>query len=156
MHELSVATGILDRALSAAAEHDADRIDELTVELGRATHVNDDQLRFCLETSLEGTIAADATVTIEKVTPYAVCSCGWDGTPDALELVSSYAPNVLCPECDSRITLERGRECRLQSIEIPDEERNLEHGREQIDEQRESGSTDNTSTDGQSRSNTDH
>lgn len=120
MHELSIATGIVDAARSAAEDHDAGSIEELTIELGRATHVNPDQLRFCLETAIEGTIAADADVTIETIDPRARCTCGWEGEPDDLGVALSYAPDVRCPECDSRTELERGRECRLSSIEIPE------------------------------------
>lgn len=120
MHELSIATGLLDRALTAAREHDATRIDELTVEVGQATHVNPDQLRFCLETAATDTPADDATVTIETVPAAARCACGWTGTPESLDVALSYAPDVRCPDCGERADLERGRGCRLASIEIPD------------------------------------
>ena len=120
MHELSIASRLLDRALSAADDHDADSVEELTVALGRATHVNPDQLRFCLETAIDGTIAADATITIERVTPRARCDCGWEGEPDDLEGTIAYAPDVRCPDCGERASLVAGRECRLRSIDIPD------------------------------------
>lgn len=120
MHELSVASGIVDRALAAADEENADRVDQLTVEVGEATHLNPDQLRFCLETAIEGTVAAEATVTIESVPPVARCACGWRGEPGTLDVAISYAPEVRCPDCGSRTEFEQGRECRLTSIEIPD------------------------------------
>ncbi len=121
MHELSLASGIVDHALASAREHDAERIEELTVEVGKATHINPAQLRFCIEAAIERTIADGATVTIETVPPLARCSCGWTGEPEALEMALSYAPEVRCAACNSRAELERGRECRLASIEIPDQ-----------------------------------
>lgn len=121
MHELSVATAIVDRALSAAADNAASEIEELTVEVGRATHVNPDQLEFCLETALERTIGAGATIHVETLTPTAECECGWRGEPDRLDTAISYAPDVRCPDCGKRATLVQGRECRLRSIEIPDD-----------------------------------
>ena len=121
MHELSIASRLLDRALSAAADHGAETVDELTIALGRATHVNPDQLRFCLETAADGTPAADATFSIERIPPRARCDCGWTGEPDRLESTITYAPNVRCPDCGGRATLVEGRECRLRSIGIPDE-----------------------------------
>lgn len=120
MHELSIASSVVDRALTAASEHGADEIEELTVDVGKATHVNPDQLAFCLEAAIEPTIAADAEVTIETVTPLARCDCGWSGEPDSLDVAVSYAPDVTCPSCEARLELEQGRECRLASIEIPD------------------------------------
>lgn len=120
MHEISVASGILDRAISAAAEHGADRIDAVTLEIGRATHVNPDQLAFCLETIAEGTPAEGATVRTDVVDPVAACDCGWRGEPADLGLVGGFAPDVRCSECGDRTELVRGRECRLASIEIPE------------------------------------
>lgn len=120
MHELSIATRLVDRAHSAAHDHGAAEIEELTIALGRATHVNPDQLRFCLETAVDGTIAADAAVIIERVSPRARCDCGWEGETDSLEGTIAYAPDVRCPDCGERADLVAGRECRLRSIEIPD------------------------------------
>lgn len=120
MHELSLATRLVDRAVSAAASHGADHVDELTVEIGEATHINPDQLRFCIEVALDGTVATDATVTIDTLPVCARCECGWDGRPERHDLALSYAPDVRCPECQSTAALESGRECRLKSIEIPE------------------------------------
>ena len=121
MHELSVAMGIVERALGVAEDHGAERIERLTVELGSATHVNPDQLRFCIETATDGTPAAGATVEIERVAPLARCTCGWEGDPGTLEAAMVYAPDVRCPECGDRTELVRGRECRLAAVELPDE-----------------------------------
>lgn len=121
MHEISVASGILDRALSAAEEHGADRIEAVTIEIGRATHVSPDQLVFCLETIAEGTAAERTTVRTEPVEPVAACDCGWRDAPEELDLAIAFAPEVRCPECGDRTELVRGRECRLASIEIPDD-----------------------------------
>ena len=121
MHELSIAMGIVDRALEAAEKRGAERVDRLTVELGAATHVNPDQLRFCVETATDGTAAAEATVDIEQTAPRGRCDCGWEGEPEALESAMVYAPDVRCPECGDRTELISGRECRLAAVEIPDE-----------------------------------
>ncbi len=121
MHEISIANGILDRALEAASEHDADRIDALTVEIGRATHVNPDQLVFCLESIVDSSLAAGATIETEAVEPVAACECGWRGTPAELDLAAGFAPDVRCPDCGTRADLVCGKECRLTSIEIPDD-----------------------------------
>ncbi len=120
MHELSVAMGIVDRARRAAEEHGAAVVEELTVELGAATHVNPDQLRFCLEVATRETAVEGATITIETVEPLARCGCGWHGEPGGLEAAIGYAPDLRCPDCGGRTALERGRECRLASIEVPD------------------------------------
>lgn len=127
MHELSVAMGIVDRALSAAEEHGASTVEGITVEVGAATHVNPDQLRFCLETALTDTPAAGAAIDIETVTPQARCGCGWEDEPGRIEEAIVYAPDVQCPECGDRTTLVRGRECRLAAVELPDNEVDKKH-----------------------------
>jgi hydrogenase nickel incorporation protein HypA/HybF len=121
MHELAVAQGIVDRACEAAAEHGADRLEELHLRIGRATHVNPDQLVFCVETVTEGTPAEGATVTVEQTEPRGRCDCGWSGEPSTLSEVGVYAPDRTCPECGDRVELIAGRECRLASIHLPDE-----------------------------------
>jgi hydrogenase nickel incorporation protein HypA/HybF len=120
MHELAIANRIVDRAREAAAAHDADRVTELTLEVGTATHLNPDQLRFCLETVADGTPAADATVHIETVTPRGECDCGWNGEPPTLDGVGAVIPTLACPACGDRLTLTAGRECRLAAVTVPD------------------------------------
>ncbi|APE95136.1 hydrogenase maturation nickel metallochaperone HypA/HybF [Halodesulfurarchaeum formicicum] len=120
MHEISIANGILSRAVDAANEHGADRIDALTIEIGRATHVNPEQVVFCLEAIADSTPAAEATIRTETIQPRAECDCGWEGTPESLDLPGGFAPNIRCPDCGQRADLVRGRECRLASIEVPD------------------------------------
>ncbi len=124
MHEVSIATDLIERAVRAAEDHDADRIDSLTVAVGRATHLNPTQLTFAIETVATGTVAEEATIDIERVDPHAECSCGWEGTPETLDMTQIVAPNVTCPECGNRLEFTAGRECRLKNVSVPDTPRN--------------------------------
>ncbi len=121
MHELTVAEALLDRAREVAMEHDAERIDAVTVELGAATHINPEQLRLCLETVATATVAAEATVDIETVTPRAACDCGWDGEPPSFEGTAAVVPTARCPECGTRTEFVRGKECHLSAVTVPDD-----------------------------------
>lgn len=121
MHELAVATRLVDRACETASEHGADRVTELSIELGAATHLRGDQVRFCVETVAEGTPAADAEVTIETVAPLGECDCGWSGKPDTVDTAMAGVPNLTCPACGSRLRLTAGNECRLVSIEVSED-----------------------------------
>lgn len=123
MHELSVAEALIDRAGEIAAAHDAERVDAMTVELGAATHVNPDQLRFCLETVTEGTVAVD----IETVPPRAACDCGWEGEPPSFEGTAAVVPTARCPECGARTEFVRGKECHLTAVTVPDDITQEEH-----------------------------
>lgn len=121
MHELSVAEALLDRAAEAAADHDAATVEAITVELGAATHVNPEQLRFCLEAVAEATPVEGATVDIERVDPRAACDCGWAGEPPSFEGTAAVVPAARCPECGARTEFTRGKECRLATVTVPDD-----------------------------------
>ena len=120
MHELSVAEELLARASEAAADHGADTVETLTVELGVATHVNPTQLRFCIETVAETRGHPDLTVEIEQVDPAATCECGWAGEPPSFEATAGRVPTARCPDCGSSVEFTSGKECRLASITVPD------------------------------------
>lgn len=118
MHELSLATGILDRAIEEANAYDHEGINRLTLEVGKATHINTDQLSDCLSIIAEGTAAAGAKIEIDQLSPRARCACGWEGTPPAVTETYAFAPELHCPRCEERIELVQGRECRLVAIDI--------------------------------------
>lgn len=120
MHELSVAQGILNRARETAAENGASEIETMTLELGAATHVNPDQLQFCLETVATDTPLADADIVIETVEAQASCDCGWEGEPPTFEGTATTVPTARCPECGSGAEFTQGKECRLARIEVPE------------------------------------
>ncbi|MEF8776300.1 MAG: hydrogenase maturation nickel metallochaperone HypA [Haloarculaceae archaeon] len=133
MHELSIARRVVDLAVDEAREHGAATVDRMTLEVGRATHLNPDQLRFCVRTVAEDTPAAGADVAIERVAPKARCTCGWTGEPDAVADAVTYVPDPTCPDCGDRVDLARGRGCRLVEIEIPpiqDEPADGPHGQQ--------------------------
>lgn len=122
MHELSVANRLVDLACETARDHGAERVTGLAVEVGTATHLRPDQLRFCVETVADGTAASGADVTVETVAPRGECDCGWAGRPADIEETVPVVPDLTCPDCGSRMRLTAGRECRLASIDVPDED----------------------------------
>jgi hydrogenase nickel incorporation protein HypA/HybF len=120
MHEIAIANRLLDRALSAARDAGADRIDGLTVELGTATHVVPEQVAFCLDAIAEGTPAEDAAVTFERVSARGDCACGWDGELGTIAETVAGVPDRRCPDCGAEVELTAGRECRLKRIAVPE------------------------------------
>jgi len=120
VHELSIAQSLVDQAVDTASNHGADRIDRLELAVGEATHLNPDQLVFCLENVVAGTPAADADVVVDPIPPEGTCTCGWSGEPDTLPELPIAAPDLRCPECGERIELTGGTECRLVRISVPE------------------------------------
>ncbi|SDJ64129.1 hydrogenase nickel incorporation protein HypA/HybF [Halovenus aranensis] len=120
MHELSIARSLVEQAVDAAADHGAERIDRLELEIGEATHLNPDQLTFCVETVAAETPAAEADIAVTSVSPEGVCDCGWSGRPAEIQDLPMAVPDLRCPECDSRLELTAGTECRLARISVPE------------------------------------
>lgn len=120
MHELAIADRLLDRALAAAAEAEATRVETLHLELGTATHLVPEQVRFCIRAVAEDTPAEDADVQIEQVPARGECDCGWAGELRSLAETVAGAPDRRCPDCGTSVSVTAGRECRLTSIDVPD------------------------------------
>jgi len=122
MHEITVADRLLDRAIEAAAAEGSDRIEELRVAVGEATHLNPTQLEFWLAELGADTAAAGATIEIRRVPAEGECSCGWSGRLPSLDAPIGPAPDRRCPECGATTSLTAGTECRLETITLPDAE----------------------------------
>ena len=121
MHEMTVANRLLETAVDAARQRGAERIDCLTVELGTATHLAADQLRFCVEAIADETIASDATVEFDRIEPAGTCECGWSGPTGSIDGAVGCVPSLRCPDCGTRLSLTAGKECRVKTIDIPDQ-----------------------------------
>ena len=120
MHEISIADQLLDHAIEAASENDADSIDEMTIAVGEATHLNPRQLEFWIEELSTDTVAHGVQLHVRTVKAEGRCSCGWSGELSGLDSAFGPAPDRRCPECGSTTELTAGTECRLEGITVPD------------------------------------
>lgn len=124
MHELTIADRLLDRALEAAVDSEADRIDRISVSVGAATHINTDQLEFWLHELAAETPAEGMRIEIRTIAATGRCSCGWHGELPTLDVAFAAAPDRRCPECGERTELTAGVECRLDSVSVPEPDKN--------------------------------
>ncbi len=77
MHELGVATQIVDIVTRVVEEHSATKVGEITVDVGTLSCIDASSLEFCFEAITKGTQLEEAHLKIEKITPKARCrSCG--------------------------------------------------------------------------------
>ena len=77
MHELGIATAIIDIVEKEAAKRSIDRIEEIGLRIGALTCVDPEALRFAFEASTIDTPLAGAKIAIESVPVRGVCrSCG--------------------------------------------------------------------------------
>ena len=66
MHELKLVRSLLDDLIKRAREENIDKITKLTIRMGEFTELNEEIVKFFIETNSKGTAAEGAKVIIEK------------------------------------------------------------------------------------------
>lgn len=109
MHELGIASEILNVALAEAAKHGAKKVTAVTVEVGVLRGIVPENLRLLFEGLAEGTVAQDAPLAIEE--EFVVIECGSCGTKE------ESAMTWECRACGSPgISVKGGDSLRILSI----------------------------------------
>lgn len=112
MHELSIALSILEIAQKEALCHQAKKVTELEIEVGKLSGVDPEALAFVLESVVRNTPLDGCRVQILPIEgKYRCMSCGLEYlTPDML---------TECPRCGSlNRELTGGKELKLKSLLI--------------------------------------
>lgn len=117
MHELSIATGIVEQVAGLGPEIAGRRIVAVTLRVGRLATVHEHALRFSFDLVREGTPLAGADLRIVEVPVRIWCpSC-------AAEVELPGIQRFACPACGTRSgDIRAGRELDLESIEFADAE----------------------------------
>lgn len=111
MHELSIASSLLDVVLDAALRGGGGRIASIRLVIGRLAGVEEDALSFGFEALSRGTAAEGARVEV-VARPFRIrCrACGDEAADDP------FAP---CPACGAAgFDVLEGRELRVESIDV--------------------------------------
>jgi hydrogenase nickel incorporation protein HypA/HybF len=112
VHELSIATAIVEQAEAIARADGAGGVSSVTVRVGELAGVVPDALHFAFEVARDGTALAGADLVVEQVTAHAWCA------PCAEEFAVGMPPFFWCPRCDRPSTeLRSGRELEITGIE---------------------------------------
>lgn len=111
MHELSIATAIIERAGELARADGTDTVSAVTVRVGELAGVVPDALDFAFEVARGGTPLAGARLVVERVPARAWCE------PCAEEFAVGVPPFFWCPGCDRPSTeLRGGRELEITQV----------------------------------------
>ncbi|MBR3214232.1 MAG: hydrogenase maturation nickel metallochaperone HypA [Methanosphaera sp. SHI613] len=124
MHELSMASSIVDAILSTAKKNDAIKINEAVLEIGEMTMLNPEQLRFMMEILSEDTLLKDAEIIINMIPIEIECeSCGFKGESKTDENGDHLMAVARCPECENtQVHIIQGQECNVKTIKIERED----------------------------------
>ncbi|MEO8678095.1 MAG: hydrogenase maturation nickel metallochaperone HypA [Vicinamibacterales bacterium] len=114
MHELGIATSILDIVQQYVPAERAGLVRLVHVRVGEMAGVVPETLAFCFSVATEGTPYRSAVLAIEQVPMMGRCKdCG--------ATLTMSTPTFWCPECNSpRVQLTSGRELDVLDVELDD------------------------------------
>ena len=121
MHELSIASGLVEKLLEFSAQNPERAILEVRLEIGELSHIDPEQLRFCYESIAKETPVDGSILTIERVAALGTCShCMYRGRPDYWDDALAIAPLITmrCPHCGKAVDADQGHECAIKSVRL--------------------------------------
>ncbi|MDD1766663.1 MAG: hydrogenase maturation nickel metallochaperone HypA [Candidatus Methanomethyliaceae archaeon] len=116
MHELSLATSVVDFLQRFSKEQGMNSIDAIFLEIGEMTHVDPSQLRYSLKMVSQGTVAEKSKVYIRRSGIVLRCrKCGKDSRLKMMDTITDYS--LKCIGCGSMdVDIDKGRELVLRRI----------------------------------------
>jgi len=116
MHELSIAQEIIENIIRSAQEHNAEKIEKITLEVGKLLLLNPEQLKFGLELLSKDTPAEGMEIEIKFIPAKIKCKNNHitSISPDVEFL--DIARHLKCSCCDSEVEIIGGRELIIKRI----------------------------------------
>ncbi|MEY2536803.1 MAG: hydrogenase nickel incorporation protein HypA/HybF [Verrucomicrobiota bacterium] len=121
MHELSIASGLVEKLLDFADKNPARKIVEVRLAVGELSHIEEEQLRFCYEAITTETPLEGSTLEIEKIAAMVKCPhCSYRGRPKYWDGALSGIPvaTLECPSCGKAAEATDGQECAIKSVRL--------------------------------------
>ncbi len=112
MHELSIATDLINTAMETAKQNNAKKVLSITVEVGELAMINPEQLVFMYEVLTEENMLKGSKLNIVHLPALMECqNCGYRGP-----IEDKYT--CACPKCDMTMRAIEGRDICLKTMEI--------------------------------------
>ncbi|MEU1422425.1 hydrogenase maturation nickel metallochaperone HypA [Kitasatospora sp. NPDC086009] len=112
MHEMSIATAVVEQVDAAARDHGAVAVEKVRLQVGELAGVVPSALDFCFELACAGTLVEGAKLETEAVAARARC------TPCGVEWAVGMPPDLGCPRCGgARVELLAGRELQILGVQ---------------------------------------
>lgn len=117
MHELSIASSVVDAVTESLAKYPGAKVLEVRLRVGALAAVVEDSLQFCWGIATEGTELAGARLVVTAVPVTVHCAaCGAEGELASLQ-------DFRCPRCGEPASDVRGgRELEIEAVEIEESE----------------------------------
>ena len=119
MHELSIASGLVEKLLDFADKNPDKKIIQVRLAVGELSHIEHEQLSFCYqaitaETPLEGSALEIETISAKVRCPH----CSYRGQPKYWDGALSGIPvaTLECPSCGKTTEATDGQECAIRSL----------------------------------------
>lgn len=112
MHEVSLATALMDLVRAQAAAAGASRVTRLVLEIGVLSHVDAHALRFAVDAVARGGPAEGAVLEIQEIVGTTYCL-------DCEASVRVLTRDASCPRCGgAKLLAQGGDEMRLKEMEV--------------------------------------
>ncbi|MBN1389031.1 MAG: hydrogenase maturation nickel metallochaperone HypA [Candidatus Thermoplasmatota archaeon] len=123
MHELQIASDLMNAVLEAVKEHpNASRVEKVDLSIGRLSFVGDEQLRFCWGAITdECKLLKGCKLDISEEEVEISCrSCGYIGEMDVSEdpMYHFLLPVFACPECGGEVDITRGKGVTISNVRL--------------------------------------
>ena len=121
MHEFSMTTQIVNYILEEAKKHNAKRVDEVHLIIGKLTFLGLEQVKFAYNVLVKNTIMEGSKLHIEEKDGVVKCNnCGYTGDlkyeDDPIYHIPS--PTLNCPKCEGVVNIVGGKECTIKNIKL--------------------------------------
>jgi len=102
VHEFSVTSQIVEAILKEAEMHNAKKVVEVHLDIGKLTFLGLEQVRFSYEVLVEGTIMEGSKLFKYKDDP----------------MYHIPTPTLHCPKCGETVEIVGGRECTIRDVKL--------------------------------------
>ena len=121
MHEFSMTAQIVENVIQEAKKHNAKRVLEVHLAIGKLTFLGIEQVRFSYDALVRGTMMEGSKLYIEEKDGVVRCTkCGYEGGLHYEDDPAYHikAPTLLCPKCGGTVEIVGGKECTIKSAKL--------------------------------------
>jgi hydrogenase nickel incorporation protein HypA/HybF len=112
---------IVESVLGEAKKHEAKKVMEVHLVIGKLTFLGVEQVRFAYGILTEDTLMKGSKLIIKEKDGVIECSnCGYRGALEFKDDIMYHVPTPLfkCPECGEAVKIVEGKECTIESIKM--------------------------------------